>query len=204
VERIPLILRKAMFKITRKSDLITNDWAGGTTTQLAIYPASAEYQKFNFDFRISFATVAVESSTFTFMPGVTRHLLMLDGRLFLEHVDRYNLELNKFDQTTFSGEWETKAQEKVTDFNLMTRGAANGKLEYLRLEKGKTKNLELTGENHFLGIYLPKGKLKLESGDEISGLHPGDFCFHHGIKSSPMLLTAEEHSDIIISWVKTG
>jgi uncharacterized protein len=193
-----------MLIITKKSALKTNNWAGGTTTQLAIFPESAEYQKFNFDFRISYATVDTETSTFTFMPGVTRHLMILNGSISLEHVDRYNLVLNKFDQTTFSGEWPTKAQGKVTDFNLMTRGATNGKLEYLSLEKGKSIHLESTEEFNYIGFYLPQGKLKLESLQEIAQLNQGDFCLHHEITATSILLTAEEDCDVIISWVKMG
>ena len=71
----------ANYIITKKEALKTNTWAGGTTTQLAIFPTEAEYTKFNFDFRISYATVEIPASTFTFMPGVTRHLTILKGNL---------------------------------------------------------------------------------------------------------------------------
>ena len=63
---------------TKKSEQVSAKWIGGTTTQLAIFPATAEYTKFNFIFRMSTATVEIEESTFTFMPGVTRHLMILN------------------------------------------------------------------------------------------------------------------------------
>lgn len=60
----------------KASDLITNNWSGGTTTQLAIYPKDAEYKKRNFLFRISTATVETKESEFTKLPGVSRKLIL--------------------------------------------------------------------------------------------------------------------------------
>src|SRR5687767_165093 len=133
--------------LTKKPDLKTNNWAGGTTTQLAIFPLEAEYQKFNFDFRISYATVEVEESTFTYMPGVTRNLMILNGSLEIDHIDRYKKHLNKFDIDVFSGEWPTKAKGKVTDFNLMTRGETEGNLESLVLNPGESFNQSSNEKN---------------------------------------------------------
>jgi environmental stress-induced protein Ves len=63
----------------KNSDLIINNWSGGITTQLAIYPKDANYKKQNFQFRISTATVEIEESVFTKLPGVSRKLMILNG-----------------------------------------------------------------------------------------------------------------------------
>ena len=49
--------------ILSKSDYITSNWSGGSTTQLFISPATASYAERNFDFRISSAKVEVAAST---------------------------------------------------------------------------------------------------------------------------------------------
>lgn len=191
-----------MFNLTKKSELKIAAWAGGTTTQLAIFPESAEYQKFNFDFRISYATVEVEESTFTFMPGVTRHLMILDGNLEIDHIDRYNKQLNKFDIDTFSGEWPTKAKGKVTDFNLMTRGSAKGKLESMILSKGVKQGF-LTDESYsYVGLYLYKGGLNLTQGNSDIILEQGDFILFKSPSNLNVFIQANEASEVILANVK--
>ena len=118
----------------KASDLITSQWSGGTTTQLAIYPQNAEYKERNFQFRISTATVEAEESTFTKLPGVSRKLMILDGEIRIEHSDHHSKTLKKFEQDEFSGDWDTISFGKATDFNLMTISNAFGDIEAIPLE----------------------------------------------------------------------
>ncbi len=74
--------------IVRRKEQKTAHWSGGTTTQLLISPSHTAYANFDFDYRMSYATVEVPESTFTFMPGVTRHLMVLKGSLFLQRKPR--------------------------------------------------------------------------------------------------------------------
>lgn len=157
----------------KSSELKTATWAGGTTTQLDIRPSTAEYQKFNFDFRVSFATVEIEESTFTFMPGVTRHLMILNGDLHIDHIDRYQKDLKKFDVDVFNGEWPTKAKGKVKDFNLMTRGSYEGTLEAVVLKKNEEKQLDLGG--HYTGIYILSGIAAGEHKSTTLLIREGDY-----------------------------
>lgn len=62
-----MILKKA-------EDFVTSKWSGGSTTELYIYPPQAVYREGNFKCRISSATVEVEKSDFTSLPGVKRYL----------------------------------------------------------------------------------------------------------------------------------
>jgi environmental stress-induced protein Ves len=114
-----------------------NQWAGGTTTQLFIYPLQAEYKKRNFSFRISTATVELETSQFTKLPGISRKLMVLEGKMKLVHENQYTKELTKFEVDSFNGDWNTTSQGKCTDFNLMTIGKSQGELAALRIEKNK-------------------------------------------------------------------
>lgn len=192
-----------MYQLTKKPQLKTATWAGGTTTQLAIFPESATYRQFNFDFRISYATVEVGTSTFTFMPGVTRHLMILKGALEINHTGRYKKHLHKFEQDVFNGEWPTTAKGKVTDFNLMTRGAASGKLESLLLEPDKTHS-QMPDEKDFTGIYILKGTLKITYNKEELLLEEGDFILFSSEKTEAIKLKAIEACEMVISKMNLG
>ena len=186
---------------TKRSQLETAQWAGGTTTQLAIYPPAATYREFNFDFRISYATVEVEESTFTHMSGVTRHLMILEGTLEIDHEGRYAKRLNKFDSDVFSGEWPTKAKGRVTDFNLMTRGGTRGELEAVTLAEGDEREIPRNKGWNYTGIYLLKGSLQLrsEAGSEI--LEEGDFALVDHNESEVLSGKAFHNCEIIVARV---
>lgn len=182
--------------LTKKSNLKAAVWAGGTTTQLAIFPETSEYTKFNFDYRISYATVEAEESTFTFMPGVTRHLMILKGSLEIDHIDRYQKQLNKFDTDVFFGEWPTKAKGRVTDFNLMTKGNAEGKLEAAFLQKGIEKEITLS-QNEHQGIYLISGILQVQHEAKKISMNEGDFILLS--QNAKCILTADENCEVVFA-----
>ena len=58
-------------------------WSGGTTTELFIYPEGASFALRRFDFRISAASVALEESAFTPMPGIIRYITPLSEAGFV-------------------------------------------------------------------------------------------------------------------------
>ena len=132
-----------MIKHISGNNLITTNWSGGTTTQLYIYPEEASYAERNFLFRISTATVETEASVFTALPGIHRHLMVLEGILHIIHEDHYEKTLHAFDQDEFEGEWTTYGKGKVRDFNVMLR--ENGKA---RMQMVKVFGKEVI-ESHF-------------------------------------------------------
>jgi len=191
----------ANYILTKRAALITKTWAGGTTTQLAIFPKEAEYTKFNFDFRISYATVEIPESTFTFMPGVTRHLTILKGDLNINHIDRYEKQLSKFDTDVFNGEWPTTAKGQVTDFNLMTRGNTQGEVEPLVLAAYAKHGIGLDNKFTHVGIYLFAGMLNIKNENEIINLEEGNFLLLKD-EINDLELIAIENCEIIISKIK--
>lgn len=114
--------------VLSQADYHTSAWAGGSTTQLAIFPASAVYAKRNFLWRLSSATVEAEHSLFTALPGVKRHLMPLQGTVELCHVGQPALKLHPFEVDVFDGGAETESIGQCTDFNLMTRETCEGAL----------------------------------------------------------------------------
>ncbi len=128
--------------VVKRSAYRTNEWSGGTTTELFIYPPGSSYSERNFKWRISSATVDALESTFTRLPGITRHIMVIEGSLVLEHKGRYRKELHPFEQDVFMGEWNTKSRGRATDFNLMLAGGFSGRLEACFIEEGQ--EIELT------------------------------------------------------------
>lgn len=123
-------------KIKRNNEYDTTRWSGGTTTQLLIYPEDAQYSKQNFKWRVSSAKVEDEKSTFTHLPGISRIIMIIDGKTTLEHEGKYKVELGPFEQDSFMGDWTTKSVGKVTDFNLMMAKDCDGKIDVVTI-KGK-------------------------------------------------------------------
>jgi len=115
-------------KVVRSTAQHTTNWSGGTTTQIAIYPRNAEYNKHNFTWRLSVAQVDGEESTFTSLPGISRVLMVVDGAITLTHQGHHSVTLQPFEQDRFDGDWTTKSVGKVRDFNLMMSQNCSGKL----------------------------------------------------------------------------
>jgi len=105
-------------------------WAGGSSSQIAIYPPESQYQRRDFLYRLSTAVADSDApSAYTSLPGVTRHLLMLEGEALVCHEGRYSLTLRPYEEIdTFDGGWDTWARGKVQDFNLMCRPGCQGRL----------------------------------------------------------------------------
>lgn len=133
--------------ITRE-EFKTSFWSGGTTTQLLIYPKDADYSARNFKWRISSAKVEVGESLFTYLPGIKRILMVLEGNLTLVHEGHHSAVLGKFQQDSFKGDWTTRSYGKVTDFNLMMTEECDGNIEVFSLgDESKEKIIQL--ENSF-------------------------------------------------------
>lgn len=115
--------------VLRKENYKSAVWSGGTTTELYLYPENGSYADRNFQFRISSATVELEESDFTALPGVTRYITPLDGSFVLSHPNCAPVALSALAQPyQFSGETPTHCVGKATDFNLMLKNC-QGKME---------------------------------------------------------------------------
>lgn len=113
----------------RPEDFSTSRWSGGTTRELYLYPEDGSYARRDFLLRISSATVELEESDFTILPGVERFITPLDGDLLLCHPDMPPVKLAALAAPyRFSGDIPTHCVGKATDFNLMLRGC-QGQME---------------------------------------------------------------------------
>jgi environmental stress-induced protein Ves len=147
-------------ELIRKSQQNCATWSGGTTTQLFIYPRNETYSNLQFDFRISTATVEVETSTFTQLPGVRRTLMVLDGTMGLNHQHHHTKQLQKFDIDEFMGDWQTNSIGKCTDLNLMCRGNANGQMFGHSLASNTNQTYPIP-QNSMSFLYCVTGQLTI-------------------------------------------
>ncbi len=146
-------------------------WAGGSSSQICIYPETAQYQKRDFLFRVSTATADTdEPAPYTPLPGVTRHLLMLQGSAAVHHEGHYSLTMTPYREIdVFDGGWDSSAAGKVQDFNLMCRGTCRGELSVLT----EDTVLSCDGWTHLL-LYCGQGDACVLVGDESISLKAED------------------------------
>lgn len=193
-----------MYHIIPFSSFSTKTWSGGTTTELFIFPEGATYQARDFLFRLSTATVEVEASDFTALPGISRKIMILEGQTTLTHAQHYSKLLQKFDTDAFEGDWQTSSLGKCTDFNLMTKGSASGALRSLSIEAEQTIPYQIREKCDFFFVYVYAGKLQISIADGILYLKKGDLLIWEKPNIALFLLTGEEDCEIVISTVCLG
>lgn len=112
-------------KIYSSKGRSTSAWAGGSTTELWLWPEDGDYASRNFQARISSATVRLEESDFSSLPGVTRYITPLSGGFTLSHSDGRSVKMAPLDEPyCFDGGTATHCIGKATDFNLMLKGVS--------------------------------------------------------------------------------
>lgn len=114
----------------KSENYVVSTWSGGTTTQVGIAPQAAVYADRTFMWRVSSATVDLETSDFTPLPDYDRLISTLEGEIDLTHNGGEVIHLAPYSVHGFDGGWETSCVGKCRDFNLMTRkGVCAGRME---------------------------------------------------------------------------
>ncbi len=153
-------------------------WSGGTVKELFIYPERAEYEKRNFIFVISTATVDIEESNFTVLDNFNRIILTLDNELILTHNENEKIILNKYEPHLFYGGDNTQSRGKVNDYNLiMNRENCFGDVACLSLAKGSViypkRNSESCKKTLEI-VYCSKGNLEFQRDGKNTTLQHGE------------------------------
>ncbi len=156
-----------------KASQPTTLWSAGSTTQIAIFPHEAQYQRRDFLWRLSSATVEQEESTFTHLPDYDRILLTLRGEMTLVHDKSAPLLLRALTPHAFDGAGETVSLGCVTDFNLMLRkNRCAGELGAADFPPGAKETLPLPNahpryEKTLHLVYCAEGSLTLRRGEDV-------------------------------------
>ena len=157
-------------KVIRSAETTLNSWSGGTTRELYIYPATSSYTARDFLFRLSIATVEVEKSDFTPLPGVRRVTMILEGEIVLHHEGNYSKTLRPFESDAYDGAWQSRSEGRCTDFNLMMRETAEGEVEMFRLKEGEVVSFINADSTHALYVHtgtIERNETVLEAGDLV-------------------------------------
>lgn len=179
-------------------DFSTSAWSGGSTTQLYISPAGASYAERNFEVRISTAKVEVEQSAFTYLPGVHRQLMILEGTITITHAARYSKSLTPYDVDTFSGDWSTTAVGTCTDFNVMTTGQHSSALYHLDVAPQGSHRFTPKPHCKTLCFYLTSDSLQLTVGKELYSLSSGYLLVMEEINASEILLNSHAGCALVV------
>lgn len=134
---------KYNYKLIKNSDYTPTYWSGGMATELTTYPPNSSFVARDFFWRLGFAKIDIDTSTFSSLPGIKRHLMVTDGSMTLTHKDKYSKELKCFSQDFFMGDWITTTKGRCSVFNLMTRENYDGELSYISLSSKDARNFTL-------------------------------------------------------------
>lgn len=121
-------------KVIKKEDFITTKWAGGETTQLAIYPEDAIFSEKDFLWRISSATFTSTKSNFSDFSGYQRYILPLEGKLSVYHEGLYSRKLDRYEVEYFDGSWSTSSENTIDcrDYNFIVKNGDLAKMQILK------------------------------------------------------------------------
>jgi environmental stress-induced protein Ves len=161
-------------KIIRARDCRTTPWknGGGSTTEIAVAPAGASLD--NFDWRVSLAQVASDGP-FSDFPGIDRSLAVVKGEgLVLTIGQHAPLTLSRGSEPiSFPGDVAASARltaGEITDLNVMTRRRHFGH----RMQRvDEPIACDFDGHDFALVLSL-NGKASLASERAAATLHHGD------------------------------
>ena len=129
-------------ELLRQENYKPTFWSGGMATELTTYPLNSDYASKNFLWRLGVAKIDIPESNFSSLPKVSRKFMVIEGKITLDHENKYKKLLNSFEQDDFMGDWKTKTYGKASVFNLMTRENYNGELLHLNISPSKQLKFE--------------------------------------------------------------
>lgn len=184
--------------ILNPQHFLTSQWAGGSSTQLYIFPDKASYAERNFEVRISTAKVEVGESTFTALPGIHRKLMILEGEIQIIHEGQYSKHLKPFDVDSFSGDWKTTAIGTCTDFNVMTTGLQQSELYYLGMGASSSYKLNPKGNCSRLFLYAVAGTANVQVLKENYILEEGSLLAIENLRVSSVSIHSAEDFGLVV------
>lgn len=190
------------YRLFTAPDFRTAEWPGGKTTELFIFPPEGDYRSRSFAWRLSSATVESETSEFTALPDITRHLMLLRGSMALSHGGRPAIRLAPFEPVCFDGGVPTRSRDAAEDFNLMTAPGFSGRIACLTLGPEKAALCPAEGQGSAAAVteclYAAEdGFTALYKNAERSVPRGGLLVFRRAAKdAAPVLLWASGPSHV--------
>lgn len=168
---------------------VVSSWPGGTTTQIAIAPEGAVYRDRDFLWRISSASVELDSSDFTLLPEYDRLICVLRGHMRLTHGGGGTVTLSPYTVYGFDGGADTHSEGRCVDFNLMTRkDQCRGSLEAVTPKEGEPVEIRPNGGGAAILIYCCEGEGAARAEDRRLDLAAGEAVLAAEAGDSPIFL----------------
>ena len=210
--------------VIQQSEMSISQWAGGSTTQLAIYPPHSSVAAQDFLWRFSSATVE-QSGAFTRFPQHQRLLALRQGAGFAFAVEAklaggvhnaanqtatHQAEVTRQQQTLrFAGAFASSARlldGAVTDINLMLSAGYSGNLLALPLSQQRQPLLLARPEHSTLLLWTDEVALDIHLGDQQLSLASGDLCLlpDWPLAQVPELCAPQARASqtVVIAWLK--
>ncbi len=191
------------FMIISSNSFKSTTWPGGTTTELFIFPATADYQQRDFDFRISTAKVEVEQSDFSSLSGYYRKLMVLHGTVALNHEGHHSKKLNKFEVDEFEGDWKTISVGKCVDFNLMIKPGLAGSISGQSLKKDDSLSIEIGENANWYFLYLFSGSVEISLNHKAALVNKGDFVVLENSAKEILQIATTKNSDLVFAEIQS-
>jgi hypothetical protein len=210
--------------IIRQADMSVSQWAGGSTTQLAIYPPHSSVAAQDFLWRFSSATVE-QSGAFTRFPQHQRLLALRQGAGFALTVEAklagaapdattpvptQQAEVTSPQQTLrFAGNCASSARllsGAITDINLMLAAGYSGNLLALPLSQYFQALLLARPERSTVLLWSDEVALDIRAGEQQLQLASGDLCILPDLPLSAQLELcaplAKAGNTVVVGWLK--
>lgn len=174
-------------QIITKATYQTTEWSGGKTTQFFLYPIGSQFQVGAFDLRISSATIDLNISNFTSLPGYNRILMTLDKAIYIQHNNQEKVLLQPFEKHCFSGEDQTTSYGTCTDFNVIFK-------EKLKADTTVIANttISLRNDSYYIIYFVEDSKVFDETGN-VYVVDKGE-CLHIKHSKDSIRIESKTHT----------
>ncbi len=197
------------FRHLLPADYVVSEWSGGKTTQLAIYPGGSVYAERKFTWRLSSATVQLESSDFTPLPDYERLISVLRGQMRLRHGDGCEIVLSPYEIHPFDGAVPTRSKGRCTDFNLMLRkGMCCGSLGAIKLVRQGEIFLTAPVESpknfpsRTVALFCISGRVTAEAEGQSAELNEGETLLIEGLENLPLRLRWQDEAEMMLAQIQ--
>lgn len=147
----------------KHENYVTTTWAGGKTTQFFLLPEGSDFQKRQFDLRISSATIEVEESLFSDFKGYQRCITTLDHSIVIQHNGQKKEIINPYQLHFFSGADKTVSFGRCVDFNVIYRDDFSIEINWMT-----TQIMPLSSQYIYLFVFFTPTTIAFEESETQS------------------------------------
>lgn len=166
------------YQLINRKDFKESLWLGGKTYEAAIFPNGTQYINRDFVWRLSSATVSVDSD-FSSLEGYKRWIVLLDGEGTLVHRGVGTARLKPLEPHNFRGSYKTKSFGNYVDYNFIIREDLQGIMEPIVCSNDIIQKEISWKDTSMVGIFCSQGYISVIAKEETFLLEKGDQLVIH-------------------------